>query len=63
MKAAVRRALVAAPLLLLLASAGSALLQPLLPAARAVMAWAEPALPVQSLQLLVQPDGERLPAR
>jgi len=64
MKAAVLRALAAALLLLLLvAAAGSTLLQPLLPAARSVMAWAEPAFAVQSLQLLVQPDGERLRAQ
>ena len=62
MKAAVLRALAAAPLLLLLASAGPALLQPLLPAARTVMAWAEPAFAVQSLQLLVYPEGERVRA-
>jgi len=63
MKAAVLRALVAAPLLLLLASAGSPLLQPLLPAARTVMGWAEPAFAVQSLQFLLQSDGERLRAQ
>jgi len=62
MKAAVLRALAAAPLLLLLAWAGPALLQPLLPAARTVMAWAEPAFAVQSLQLLVYPEGERVRA-
>jgi len=63
MRAAVLRAMAAAPLLLLLlASAGPALLQPLLPSARVVMGWAEPAFAVQSLQILVQPEGERLRA-